>query len=183
MAERILGAKYVELPGTDHFLVVGHQDSVIDAVEEFLTGTKHLVESDRVLATVLFTDIASSTERIATLGDSRWRELLEGHHEVVRRELTRHRGQEVDTAGDGFLATVDGPARAVRCAIAIRDAVHRLGIEIGAGLHTGECEVIGGKVGGLADDPSASVRTLRPGIDSVISVHGPSAHPRRMKMV
>lgn len=133
MAERIRSAKYVELPGNDHFLMVGDQDAIIDEIEEFLTGTKHPVESDRILATVLFTDIVRSTERIAALGDTRWRELLEAHHELVRKELARYRGQEVDTAGDGFLATFDGPGRAVRCAVAIRDGVHRLGIGFARG--------------------------------------------------
>ena len=150
MAKQIPGSKYVEVPGNDHFVTVGNQEYVLEAIEEFLTGNKRDVASDRVLATVLFTDIADSTEKVASLGDRRWRELLEQHHDLVRRELRRHRGQEVDTAGDGFLATFDGPARAVECAIAVRDALRHLGIEIRAGLHTGECEVIAGKVGGLA---------------------------------
>ncbi len=150
MAERIPSAKYVELPGDDHLPWVADQDAILDEVEEFLTGTRHAPEIDRVLATVMFTDIVGSTERAAELGDRRWRDLLESHHTLVRKELERFRGKEIDTAGDGFLATFDGPARAIRCACAISGAVKQLGIGIRAGLHTGECEVMGEKVGGIA---------------------------------
>jgi pimeloyl-ACP methyl ester carboxylesterase len=150
MAERIPGAKYVELPGSDHIPWGEDADAILDEIEEFLTGVRHGPEPDRVLATVLFTDIVGATEKAATLGDRRWRDLLEGHHAVVRRELGRFRGREVDTAGDGFLATFDGPARAVRCATAVRDGVRGLGLDIRAGLHTGECEVMGEKLGGMA---------------------------------
>ena len=149
IAERIPGARYVELPGEDHVPWID-ADQVVDEVEEFLTGTRRGPESDRVLATVLFTDIVGATERAAALGDRRWRDLLDAHHALVRRELTRSRGHEVDTTGDGFLATFDGPARAIRCACAISDGARQLGIEIRAGLHTGECELIGEKVGGIA---------------------------------
>jgi class 3 adenylate cyclase len=160
MAERIEGARYVELPGEDHLPFVGDQDQILDEVEEFLTGVRRGPEPDRVLATVLFTDIVGSTERAAELGDRRWRELLEAHHAAVRGELERFRGREVDTAGDGFLATFDGPARAIRCATAIRGAVERLGLTIRAGLHTGECELHGNNVSGLAVHMGARVAAL-----------------------
>ncbi len=164
MAERIPGAKLVELPGIDHTPWVGDSDALLDEVEEFLTGVRHVAEPNRVLATVLFTDIVGSTERAAALGDQRWRELLTSHHALVRKELARFRGREIDTAGDGFLATFDGPARAIRCASAIRDAVKDLGIEIRAGLHTGECEVMGDKLGGIAVHIGARIASLaKPG--------------------
>jgi len=150
MARHIPGAKLVELPGADHHPTAGDADAIVDEIEEFLTGVRHDPEPDRVLATVLFTDIVHATERAAALGDRRWREVLEQHHALVRRELNRFRGREIDTAGDGFLATFDGPARAVRCATAVRDGVRGLGLEIRAGLHTGECEAMGEKLGGLA---------------------------------
>jgi pimeloyl-ACP methyl ester carboxylesterase len=156
IAEHIPGARFVELAGEDHIPWID-ADQIVDEVEEFLTGVRRGPEPDRVLATVLLTDIAGSTERAAELGDRRWRELLEAHHALVRRELARWRGREVDTAGDGFLATFDGPARAIRCACAIRDGVHNLGLEIRAGLHTGECEIIGDKVGGIAVHTAARV--------------------------
>ncbi len=148
-AERIAGAKYVELPGDDHFPWTG-DDAVVAEIEEFLTGARRTMEADRVLATVLFSDIVASTEHAAKLGDSRWREVLEGYQVLVRRELVRFRGREVDTAGDGMLTSFDGPARAIRCACAIRAGVSPLGIEVRAGLHTGECTTIGDKVGGIA---------------------------------
>jgi pimeloyl-ACP methyl ester carboxylesterase len=150
VAERVPGARYVELPGDDHFPWFGDPESMLAAIEEFVTGARPSPEIDRFLATVLFTDIAGSTEQLAQLGDRRWRGVLEAHHDLVRRELERYRGREVDTAGDGFFSTFDGPARAVRCALAIRDAVRPLGLEVRAGVHTGECEKIGGKIGGLA---------------------------------
>ena len=150
LAEHIPGARYVRLAGGDHLPVAGDQDAILDEVEEFLTGSRHVPELDRILATVMFTDIVSSTERAAELGDSRWRGLLESHDEIVRRQLERHRGRPVKTLGDGFLATFDGPARAIRCAGAINEEVRRLGVEIRAGLHTGECEAMGDDVGGLA---------------------------------
>lgn len=150
MAERIGGAKLVELRGIDHIPWGCDADAILDEIEEFLTGVRRGPELDRVLATVLFTDIVGATEKATTLGDRRWRDLLDVHHASVRRELARFRGREIDTAGDGFFATFDGPARAVRCACAISDAVRSLGIEVRAGLHTGECEVMGDKVGGIA---------------------------------
>ena len=150
MAKQIPGAKFVEFPGRDHLAWGEDADAIVDEIEEFLTGVRHGPEPDRVLATVLFTDIVGSTEKAAGLGDRRWHDLLERHHDLVRRELARHRGREVDTAGDGFLATFDGPARAVRCARAVSDGVRGLGLEVRAGLHTGEIELRGDKVSGLA---------------------------------
>ena len=157
IAAHIPEARYVELPGEDHFAWVGDLDAVLDPVEEFLTGACQAPEPDRVLATVLFTDIVGSTARAVELGDQRWRDLLTSHNAAVRAELARFRGREVKTAGDGFLATFDGPARAIRCACAVRDAVRSLGIEIRAGLHTGECELMGDDVGGIAVHTGARV--------------------------
>jgi class 3 adenylate cyclase len=150
LAEHIPGARYVELPGDDNLLVAGDSDAILGEIEEFLTGARHEREPDRVLATVMFTDIVGSTERASELGDSRWRDLLGRHDALVRRALERHRGREVKTVGDGFLATFDGPARAIRCASAISESVPELGLDIRAGLHTGECEVMNGDVGGMA---------------------------------
>jgi pimeloyl-ACP methyl ester carboxylesterase len=150
IAGQIPGARFVELPGADHLPWIGDTDVFLDEVEEFLTGVRGGSEPDRVLATILFTDIVGSSATAAAVGDRAWRDLLEAHHATVRRELARFRGRELDTAGDGFLAAFDGPARAVRCAGAIRDAVATLGVPIRAGLHTGECEVMGDKLGGLA---------------------------------
>jgi class 3 adenylate cyclase len=157
LAAHIPAAKYVELPGVDHLPWAGDVDALVGEIQEFLTGVRATTEPDRILATVLFTDIVGATEKATELGDRRWRELLERHHAIVRRELARLRGQEVDTAGDGFFATFDGPARAVRCASGIIDAVKSLGITIRAGLHTGECELIGNKVGGIAVHTGARV--------------------------
>jgi pimeloyl-ACP methyl ester carboxylesterase len=149
-AEAIPGATYVELPGRDNLPYVGDQDAVLDEVQEFLTGVRHAAEPDRVLATVLFTDIVGATARAAELGDRAWRDLLERHNAVVRRELERGRGREVDTAGDGFLATFDGPARAIRSAHAIAERVQTLALDIRSGLHTGEVELVGDHVRGIA---------------------------------
>src|SRR5438067_1334228 len=169
VAERIPGARFVELPGIDHVLFSGDQDAVFDEIEEFVTGARPVVEADRVLATVLFTDIVGSTERAAEVGDRRWREVLERHHDVVRRELERHRGHEVKTTGDGFLATFDGPARGVRCACAIGDALATHGISVRAGLHTGEIEVIGEDVGGIGVHIAARVAALAGGGETLVS--------------
>jgi class 3 adenylate cyclase len=164
IAAQIPGAKYVELPGDEHLIWAGDVDAVVDEVEDFLTGSRPVHESDRVLATVLLTDIVGSTERAAALGDRPWGKVLEQHHAIVRRELERFRGREVDTAGDGFLTTFDGPARAVRCACSVRDAVRSLRLEIRAGLHTGECELMADKVGGIAVHTGARVASAaRPG--------------------
>jgi class 3 adenylate cyclase len=149
MAERIPGARLVELSGQDHLVWLDDADAILGEIEEFLTGVRRSDEPDRVLATVLFTDIVGATEKAALLGDRHWRDLLVSHHEVVRRELARFRGREINTAGDGFFAAFDGPARGVRCARAIAEDVRSLGLEIRAGLHTGECEVIGDDMGGI----------------------------------
>jgi class 3 adenylate cyclase len=150
IAERIPNAKLVMLPGDESFIAAGDTEAITEEVEEFVTGTRPAREPDRILATVMFTDICDSTHRAAQLGDSRWRDLLERHDDLVRRHLGRYQGREVKTTGDGFLATFDGPARAIRCASDISDAVKVLGIEIRAGLHTGECEVRGNDVAGMA---------------------------------
>jgi class 3 adenylate cyclase len=160
LAERIPGAKYVEVAGADHWPWNGDADAIIEEVLEFLTGTRDLPSTDRILTTVMFTDIVGSTELAADIGDRRWAELLEDHQQIVRQELARFRGREIDTAGDGFLATFDGPARAIQCVSAIRDAVKALGIEIRAGLHTGECEMVGEKIRGVAVHIGARVAAL-----------------------
>ena len=150
VADGIAGARWVELPGSDHVPWVGDADALLDEVEEFLTGARSVQETDRVLATILFTDIVGSTSRAAGMGDARWREVLANHDALARREIARFGGREVKTVGDGFLAIFDGPARAIRCACAIRDGVRRLGMEIRAGLHCGECELTPIDVGGIA---------------------------------
>jgi len=150
LASQIPGARFVELQGDDHMPWAGDQDSIVEEVQEFLTGIRPPRDIDRVLATVLFTDIVGSTERMARVGDKAWKECLDRHHAVVRRELASFRGREMNVAGDGFFATFDGPARAVRCALGIQDAARQIGIEIRAGLHTGEVELHGDKVAGMA---------------------------------
>ena len=157
IAEHIPGAKFVELPGVDHFPLAGDSDAIADEVEEFLTGVRPLPESDRVLTTVLFTDIVTSTERSAQVGDRRWKDLLDQHDTLIRRELERHRGRLVKNTGDGILATFDGPARAIRCAQAIATSVKSLGIEVRAGLHTGEVELRGEDVTGMGVNIAARV--------------------------
>jgi class 3 adenylate cyclase/pimeloyl-ACP methyl ester carboxylesterase len=157
LAERIPGATFVELPGDDHWPWAGDEGAVVSRLHEHLTGAGWTPDADRVLATVLFTDIVGSTERAATLGDRRWRELLEDHRALVRRELARFGGRELETIGDGFFARFDGPARAIRCAAAAADAVHGLGIEIRAGIHTGECEAHGDHLEGIAVHVGARV--------------------------
>ena len=141
LAEHIAGAKLVELPGEDNLIFVGNSDADLDEIDEFLTGTRHTPGTDRVLATILFTDIVGSTEHLAESGDRKWRDLLEAHDRTIRRQLERFRGREVGTRGDGFVATFDGPRRAIECACAMRDAVEALGLELRVGLHTGEIEV------------------------------------------
>lgn len=161
VAAHIPGAKLVEFSGIDHLFYVGDgSEKIADAIEEFFTGAPARIEADRVLSTVLFTDIVGSTEKAASLGDQRWRNLLDDHHTTVRRVLALFRGREVKTTGDGFLATFDGPARGVRCACAIIDEIKPLGIEVRAGLHTGECELIGEDVGGIAVHTGARVAAL-----------------------
>ena len=160
LAEHIPNAKLVELPGSDHYPFSGDYLPFADEVEEFLTGERRHRELDRVLATVLFTDIVGSTERAVELGDRRWKELLADHHRVVRATLDQHRGREVRSTGDGVLATFDGPARAIRCAEAIRDAVRAIGLEIRAGLHTGEIELAGSGIEGVAVHIGARIADL-----------------------
>lgn len=160
MAEHIPGARFVELPGRDHVLHVPGSDDVLRELEEFLTGVRRAPEQDRVLTTVLFTDIAGSTRQAAAAGDGPWRELLDAHHALVRRQIDRLRGREIKTTGDGFLAIFDGPARAVRCAQAIVEGVRSLGLEVRAGLHTGECEIMGADVGGIAVHIASRVADL-----------------------
>jgi class 3 adenylate cyclase len=170
MASRIPTARFVEIPGAGHLALGGDSAMLIaDEVERFLkevweAGGWAEAEPERVLATVLFTDIVGSTERAAALGDNGWRELLERHHALIRRELVRFRGAELDVAGDGFFARFDGPARAIRCACAISDSVRELGLQVRAGLHTGECELVDGKVGGIAVHIGARVaKEAQPG--------------------
>jgi len=160
LAERIPGARYVELPGDDHLVQVGDMDRVCGEIERFLRSAPSDSALDRVLATVLFTDIVSATERAAALGDRGWRELLDRHHTMVRREVAAFRGREIDTAGDGFLASFDGPARAIRAAITISRKVKLLSLDVRVGLHTGECEIIGSKLAGIAVHIGARVASL-----------------------
>ena len=160
LAQYIAGARYIELPGKDHLFCAGDSQRILDEVEEFLTGSRSHFEMERALATVMFTDIVGSTERASLIGDRNWRHLLEAHHACVRRELTRFRGKEIKTLGDGFLATFDGPARGVRCAEAIRDSVRGLGLDIRSGLHTGEIEILPNDVGGIAVHVAARVAQL-----------------------
>jgi class 3 adenylate cyclase/pimeloyl-ACP methyl ester carboxylesterase len=161
LAEQIAGARLLELPGADFSPHLGDQETLFAALESFLDdvvqGKQWEAEPDRVLATVLFTDIVGATSRAAELGDRAWRELLQRHHEAVRTQLGRFRGKEVDTAGDGFFASFDGPARAIACARAIVETMPGLGLEVRAGLHTGECELIDGKVAGIAVHTGARV--------------------------
>jgi class 3 adenylate cyclase len=160
MAERIPGGRFVELPGEDELPFFGDQDAILDELEEFFTGVRPTPRSDRVLATVFFTDIVGSTKRASELGDRRWRDLLEVHDSIVRRELSRFGGREIDTAGDGFLATFDSPARAIRCAESTAHAIHGMGLEIRVGVHTGEIELVADKVRGIAVHIGARVAAL-----------------------
>lgn len=160
IADHIEGARFVELEGNDFLFFVGDTGPMLDAIEEFLTGELPSHDVDRVLATVVFTDVVGSTEHAARVGDRRWQELLATHDAVVRTELDRHRGRQVKSMGDGILATFDGPGRAVRCTAAIRDAVRPLGIEIRAGVHTGEIELRGDDIGGIGVHIAARVSGL-----------------------
>jgi len=169
VADRIPGAKYVEIPGRNVFHYVEPWRESFQEIAEFLTGEQADVAEDRVLATVLFTDIVDSTRRAAEIGDRDWHALLDAHDAIVRSQLARFRGREVSTAGDGFLAMFDGPQRAIRCAMAIRDAVQALGIEVRAGLHTGECEVRGDDIGGIAVHIGARVSALAGANDVLMS--------------
>ena len=169
LASQIPGARYVELDGVDHMPWAGGADEVVGEIEEFLTGTRSAPEPDRVLATVMVTDIVGSTERAAELGDARWRALLAAHHEVVRRELGRFRGCEVKTLGDGVVATFDGPARAIRCGGAIAQAARADGLDVRVGLHAGEVELANGDARGLAVNIAAGVGTVAGAGEVVVS--------------
>jgi class 3 adenylate cyclase len=170
LAQKIPGARYIELPGKDHLPFVGdNTDEISDAIEEFLTGSRPPVAFDRVLATVLFTDIVGSSEKAAALGDHRWHDLLNNHHANIQSNLARFRGRQVKTTGDGILATFDGPARGVRCACAIIEEMRPLGIEVRAGLHTGECEIMGDDFGGIAVHIGARVAALAGASEVLVS--------------
>jgi class 3 adenylate cyclase len=169
IADHIPGAKYVELPGRNMYHFVQPWRDSFQEIAEFLTGHQAEVADDRVLATVLFTDIVDSTRRAADMGDRDWHALLDAHDAIVRVQLNRFRGREVNTSGDGFLAMFDGPQRAIRCAMAIRDAVQALGIQVRAGLHTGECEVRGDDIGGIAVHIGARVSGLAGPNDVLVS--------------
>jgi class 3 adenylate cyclase len=160
LAEHIPGSKYVELPGADTLYWVGDTTRMLDEIEEFLTGVRGGSGTERVLATVLFTDIVGSTQRAAALGDRGWRDLLDNHDQAVRRQLERFRGREIDTAGDGFFATFDGPGHAIECALAIRDTLKAIDIDVRAGIHTGEIEVRGDRLAGLTVNIGARVSAL-----------------------
>ena len=163
VADHVPGAKFVELPGADHWPWIG-DDRAVEEIQEFLTGMRDGGEADRVLATVMFLDIVDSTKRAADLGDRRWTDLLESFYAVVRRELERFRGREIDTAGDGFFVTFDGPARAIRCAVSLIEAVEKIGLNVRIGIHTGEVERAADNLGGLAVVIGSRVGALaRPG--------------------
>jgi class 3 adenylate cyclase len=170
LAEHIAGAKYVELPGNDHMLFAGNQDEVLDQIQEFLTGTRGEAEpDDRVLATLLFTDIVGSTDQAAALGDKRWKEILDAHDALVEKHVEAARGRVVKRMGDGCVATFDGPGRAIRCAQTLVNEVQSLGVEIRAGLHTGEIELRGDDVGGIAVHIASRVSGLAGGREIVVS--------------
>jgi class 3 adenylate cyclase len=160
LAQEIPGAKYVELAGADHIPFYGDSDAIVEEIEEFLTGSRHAAAPDRALATVLFTDVVGSTQQAAGLGDAAWRQLLDRHDAIAQREVERWRGRLVKSTGDGLLATFDGPARAIRCAIALGQALRPLQVEIRAGLHTGEIELRGGDVGGIGVHIASRVESL-----------------------
>jgi len=166
LGRHIDSAKYVELPGGNHIPWIDGDD-IVDEIREFLTGVREPEQPDRVLTTVLFTDIVGSTERARVLGDRAWRDLLDRHHDLVRRDLLRFRGREIDTAGDGFLATFDGPARAIRCARSVVADVQSVGLELRAGVHTGEVELVGNSVRGIAVHTGARV-TAQAGAGEVL---------------
>jgi len=169
MAQRIPGARLIELDSEDHLSFLARPNEVTDAVQEFLTGGRGVLDEDRVVKTVMFSDIVGSTELATKLGDTRWRDLCQAHHATVRRELAIYRGKEVDTAGDGFYAAFDGPARAIRCACEVRDSVKPLGLSVRVGLHTGECVVSGEKIAGVAVHIGARVAALAPADTVLVS--------------
>jgi class 3 adenylate cyclase len=169
LAEHIEGARYVELPGTDNLIWAGDQDAIVAEIQDFVTGVRPAPEPHRILATVLFTDIVGSTRLLAEMGDARWRAKLAEHHQITRRELDRFGGHEVKTVGDGILATFDGPARAIRAAVAIRDGVGEIGLQLRAGVHTGEVEVEPDDIAGLAVHIGARISALADGGEILVS--------------
>jgi class 3 adenylate cyclase len=169
LADRIADARYVELPGRGSLLWSGDQEALLREIEHFITGSRPAPQHDRVLATVLFTDIVGSTDRAAEIGDARWRELLAEHDRVVRQALDRFEGREVKTTGDGFLATFDGPARAIRCAEAIHEALRPIGVDVRVGLHTGEIDLVDGDVEGIAVHIGARVMAKAGAGETVVS--------------
>jgi class 3 adenylate cyclase len=160
VAEHIAGAEFRALPGRDELFFMTNPSPILEELHEFLTGIREAPAVDRILATILFTDIVGSTERLAALGDRTWRDRILRHNSLIRRELMRFRGQEIDNAGDGFLASFDGPARAIRCAAAIREGVKLLDLQIRAGVHVGECELVGDKIGGIAVHTASRVMRI-----------------------
>jgi class 3 adenylate cyclase len=169
LAEHIAGAHYIELPGSDNLWLGQDSDTLLEEIQEFLTGVRAPSDPDRVLTTILFTDIVGSTELAASLGGEGWRELLDRHDAVTRRQLARARGREVGTRGDGFVASFDGPARAIRCAVAISEAMRPLELQVRAGLHSGECEVRGSDLGGIAVHIAARVAAAAQGGEVLVS--------------
>jgi class 3 adenylate cyclase len=169
LAEHLPGSRYVEMPGRDHSIWTGDADRLLDEVEEFVTGSRERVEPDRVLKTIMFTDIVGSTERAAAMGDSAWRDLLATHDAMMRRELGRFRGVEVKTLGDGFLAAFDGPARAIRCGVSAARAAHDAGFPIRVGIHTGECEEVGDDYAGITVHIAARVGSLADADEVLVS--------------
>jgi class 3 adenylate cyclase/alpha-beta hydrolase superfamily lysophospholipase len=169
LAENIPGAKFVELPGDDHMPTAGDPDSIIDQIQEFVTGVRPVSQIDRVLSTILFTDIVDSTRTANKLGDNRWKSLLVTHQEVIRKELAKYRGREIKTTGDGFLAIFDGPGRAVQCALEIVSSVKNLGLTVRAGVHTGECELVENDIAGVAVHITARVAALAKGNEVLVS--------------
>jgi class 3 adenylate cyclase len=164
LADHIPDARFVGLPGTDDLIWVGDADAVLEEIEEFLTGVRPCPQLDRILASVLFTDIVGSTEHASTRGDRTWREILDAHDSMVRRQIERFRGREINTTGDGFLVTFDGPARAVACGRAIRDGAQPLAIDVRVGVHVGEVELRGDDVMGTAVNIAARVASAaKPG--------------------
>jgi class 3 adenylate cyclase len=169
LAEHIAGAKYVELPGTDHLVWVGDREAILGEIEEFLTGIRHAPEADRVLATIVFTDIVDSTARATALGDKAWKDLLARHDSAIRRQIVRFRGREVKTQGDAFVITFDGPARAVRCAQAIIDDVQQLGLAVRIGMHAGEITLLPNDIGGIAVHIAARVSAMAGANETLVS--------------
>jgi class 3 adenylate cyclase len=169
LAQNIPDAKYVELPGDDHFVASGDADEILDPVEEFVTGVRPARRTDRVLSTIMFTDIVGSTRKANELGDREWKKLLLAHNGLIRREFSVFRGREVKTTGDGFVATFDGPGRAIQCAVAVVEGARRMGLPIRAGLHTGECEIVGDDIAGVAVHIAARVASSAKGGEVLVS--------------